>query len=82
MTLIAIHSGGECVGRCDARCYDARHPECDCICGGSNHGKGESFAVANTAQHASRWIREYTARTGGVLSFEIAAEVEQMNLWQ
>ena len=26
--------------RCDARCYNAKHGKCRCICGGENHGKG------------------------------------------
>lgn len=41
MVLIEVHKpDGSFVGRCDARCYNAKHPECDCICGGANHGKG------------------------------------------
>jgi hypothetical protein len=24
--------------RCDARCHNAKAPECDCICGGRYHG--------------------------------------------
>lgn len=25
-------------GRCDARCHDAKEPECVCMCGGLFHG--------------------------------------------
>ena len=25
-------------GRCDARCHEAKQPDCDCICGGRYHG--------------------------------------------
>ena len=25
-------------GRCDARCHEAKKPECDCVCGGRYHG--------------------------------------------
>ena len=35
---------------CDSRCYDARLPACNCICGGVNHKKG----FANWAQ----WMKE------------------------
>lgn len=28
--------------RCDATCYDAKHDDCDCICGGANHRKGSA----------------------------------------
>jgi hypothetical protein len=27
-------------GRCDAKCHNAQHPECDCMCGGRYHGAG------------------------------------------
>ena len=25
-------------GRCDAKCHEAREPQCDCMCGGRFHG--------------------------------------------
>ena len=37
-TLIAVYDNDGCKGRCDARCYEAREPHCDCVCGGRNHG--------------------------------------------
>lgn len=64
MTLISVHSSEGCVGRCDARCYAAVSEECDCVCGGANHGKGIRVAIENTAAHARRWAAEYRARTG------------------
>ena len=33
--------------RCDARCYNAKRPNCDCICGGRNHGVGREQAHEN-----------------------------------
>lgn len=48
MTLIAVYNSDGCVGRCDAKCYNATSHECDCICGGANHGAGQQQAVANT----------------------------------
>jgi hypothetical protein len=64
MTLIAVYkSGGDrgsvCVGRCDARCYEASDPHCDCICGGRNHGAGKQRAMDNTRDMAARWIEAY-----------------------
>lgn len=51
MTLIAVaNSEGE--RRCDKRCYDARTLDCDCVCGGMNHGKGLARAQENTREHA------------------------------
>lgn len=37
-------------GRCDARCYEAEGGECDCICGGRNHGVGLKRAVENNRE--------------------------------
>jgi hypothetical protein len=49
-TLIAVYKSDGCVGRCDAKCYDAAGPSCDCICGGRNHGVGRSQAVQNNRE--------------------------------
>ncbi len=63
-TLIAVYSSDDCEGRCDAKCYEATTPDCDCVCGGRNHGKGRDQAVANTRQMTERMIAEYAARRG------------------
>lgn len=68
-TLIAVYkSGGEsgsvCVGRCDAKCYEATCPDCDCICGGMNHGKGLDRATDNTRDYAEVWLEEYHQEKG------------------
>ena len=47
-TLIAVYNNDGCKGRCDARCYEACEPHCDCVCGGRNHGAGLERAVENT----------------------------------
>jgi len=55
-TLIVVgNSQGE-VRRCDAHCYNAREPECVCICGGRNHGVGFQQAIQNTAELAEQWF--------------------------
>jgi hypothetical protein len=33
------------IWRCDARCHEARNPDCHCICGGAFHGVGSAAAV-------------------------------------
>lgn len=63
-TLIAVYTSSGCVGRCDAKCYGAQHPSCDCICGGRNHGAGLQKAVENTRELAQEWIEEYAERKG------------------
>ncbi len=73
-TLIRVgNSEGE-VGRCDARCYDAKEPQCDCVCGGLNHGAGEQQAAAQTSALARSWIESYAERKG-IDAGELQAEI-------
>lgn len=58
-TLIAVYNSEGCVGRCDAKCYEASEPDCECICGGANHGKGLQKAQANTEALAGQWIEKH-----------------------
>lgn len=61
-TLIAVYTSSGCVGRCDAKCHDAQSPECDCVCGGANHGVGIDQAIKNTRELADLWIPEYAEK--------------------
>jgi len=56
MTLISIHNSEDCVGRCDARCYEAKGDLCECCCGGMNHKKGLQVAMEQTQEHAKRLL--------------------------
>jgi len=47
VTVLAVYNSAGCVGRCDALCHNAAKSECDCICGGRNHGIGTKRAIAN-----------------------------------
>ena len=58
-TLISVYGSDGCEGRCDARCYEAQEPQCDCICGGRNHGAGLHRAMQNTRQMAEEWMQAY-----------------------
>lgn len=50
-TVITQTSGdGSQTRRCDAKCHEAKHEKCTCICGGMNHGKGLKNAVENMRQ--------------------------------
>lgn len=44
-TVLSARRLGKLIGTCDARCYDAKTPGCDCICGGRCHGKGLRAAI-------------------------------------
>jgi len=59
-TLIAVYNSSGCVGRCDAKCYEAKEPDCDCICHGRNHGAGQNKAIENTRELAGAWIEAYS----------------------
>lgn len=75
MTLVAQYDGdGTLRGRCDARCYNARHTKCTCICGGCNHGKGLQAALQQTREMFSELCRR-AAEEG--LRFRLASEVFQ-----
>jgi hypothetical protein len=67
-TLISIYnSEGIIVGRCDARCYDAKTGTCTCICGGINHKAGKAAASANVlvaAKNALKWVETHREQAG------------------
>lgn len=79
--LIAVYNGDECIGRCDARCYDAEEEACECICGGKNHGTGKQQALDNTRDQAESWLEQ--ARAGGqnVTLAEIAMDAQCVPLF-
>lgn len=58
-TLIAVYTSEGCVGRCDAKCYNATVEKCDCICGGRNHGAGIQKAVDNTREMWESWVEHW-----------------------
>jgi len=58
-TLIASYNSEGCTGRCDAKCYNATSPDCDCICGGRNHGKGQKQAAENNRQFCQEMIEAW-----------------------
>jgi len=55
-TLMKVRTSGGYKGRCDARCYNAKGPDCDCCCGGVNHGVGLKQAIENTRASAEAQI--------------------------
>lgn len=62
-TLIAVYHGSRCVGRCDARCYNAHGPNCNCVCRGRHHGVGFDDALEQVVDHEvgidlSEWADE------------------------
>ncbi len=66
-TLIALYAGDGCIGRCDAKCYNAWGPECHCICQGGNHGAGKQEATASTRELPASWYEQAEA-AGQIIS--------------
>jgi len=58
MVVISIRalSDGAVIGSCCAHCYEAPpHTRCTCVCGGANHGKGSTYALAHTDALIEKW---------------------------
>ena len=66
-----IHCQGAGAGRCDAKCYNATSPHCDCVCGGMNHGVGREQAQDNTRELAGELLEDVKAK-GGWIAPELA----------
>ena len=82
MTLIAVYTSQGCLGRCDAKCYEAQEPACDCICGGSNHGAGLAQAIDNTRASVEAWIEKYAgAHQLAEVRAELGRAVAQLPLF-
>jgi len=82
MTLISAHNSDGCIGRCDAKCHDATTPahECDCICGGRNHGVGLKKAKENTNELAEELMNQYKKKHPDA-KFELNSEFRQLELF-
>ncbi len=71
-TLIAVYNSDGCQGRCNAKCYDAAEKDCDCICGGRNHGAGKEQALDNTRELAEEWLARARADGQDITHAELA----------
>ena len=82
MALLIYASNSEgCTGRCDANCHNATHPDCDCICGGMNHGVGLAKAQENTQLYVDKWIEKWEKEHPGEKCTINRDEVYQLNLF-
>lgn len=63
MTVLLSDGEGR---RCDATCYNAKHPDCDCICGGLCHGKGleDAAELLKGDSQAEPLVRAYYRANG------------------
>lgn len=74
-TIIAVYKGSDLVGRCDARCHEAKEPECHCICGGAYHGVGSVSAAAGRFDLTDDEILE------GLRNCRVFRKIEQKKLF-
>jgi predicted methyltransferase MtxX (methanogen marker protein 4) len=81
-TLIAVYNSEGCQGRCDAKCYEAQEPPCDCICGGRNHGAGLAQAVDNTREQAESWLERARANGQDITHAELAIDAMHQPLFE
>lgn len=61
--LITVYRNAKPVASCGTKCYNAKTPNCSCICGGLNHGVGFAKAVQNTTKSAKALARKYLHET-------------------
>lgn len=57
-TLITVKYANGTQRRCDAKCYNAKHPRCKCVCGGMNHGVGLNSAIRATEGLAEDYLEQ------------------------
>jgi len=81
-TMIAAYDSNGCVGRCDAKCYNATCENCTCVCGGMNHGAGLQRAVQNTTEMAESWIEAYDQKMGESLNYKVLPTPVQLNMFE
>lgn len=81
MTLIEVRNSEGAVGRCDAKCYNAQHEVCDCVCRGANHGAGFEQARTNTQNAAERWVQEARADGWDITNFRLGENVANLTLF-
>jgi hypothetical protein len=75
-TAIAVYDSDGCRGRCDANCHDATGKDCDCICGGANHGGGLRAAIENNHKRYGL-VGEVELEDGRTLRFPTFEPAEQ-----
>ena len=81
-TLIAVYDSEGCVGRCDAKCYEADWDDCDCICQSRNHGAGKQQAIDNTRELAESWLEHARADGQDISHAEMAIDAMHQPLFE
>lgn len=78
-TIITVYDNHGEVGRCDARCHEARSFDCNCVCGGAFHGVGTKIAVEDRLLLTDR---EILCDSAALLNARVLRKPEQLELFK
>ena len=76
-TLITMKVGSARARICGARCYHAKGDDCQCICGGRNHGKGFKEAHRTTAHEVVTATTSKVIRTLAAIECVVTPVADQ-----
>lgn len=81
-TIYAVYDRYGLVGRCDARCHEAKKPECHCICGGARHGVGSRVTQEEVNAVSDDELIENAIKRGIIGPPRVQRHEEQLNLFE
>jgi hypothetical protein len=72
-TVMTWKTSGGSKGRCDAKCHNAKHDKCHCMCGGKYHGAnnrpgGVEQAVKDTWDFEIKYVEDQAKAEGIALN--------------
>lgn len=80
-TIYAVYNSDGCLGRCDAKCHEAKGEECHCICGGVMHGVGSKIALEDRKYLTDEDILENVQDRNVDGSLRVLCPVQQLELF-
>lgn len=72
MNTITISIPATTIVPCDDRCMFSTHEDCECVCGGKNHGKGKSLTALQRKVLRTEAGRRIATVVPGTPEFDIA----------
>ena len=82
MTLMQWGNSEGWQGRCDAKCHNAKDPDCDCMCGGAFHGAaGRQGGVEAAVREFWDEVTDRAQREADRRGLNLEIKPYQMNLF-
>lgn len=78
MSIIDIQIPAAVIVPCDDRCMFAKHDDCDCVCGGKNHMKGNMLTAVQREIPRTRVGRRIPILTQGTTDWNLAWAMLEM----